>query len=398
MMRIPERTLIYDRDISGHHLDYLQFLVEYLKKMPETVRSQFVFVLHEGAKARFGKDEKYVQFRYIPEKQLEAFMALTSVLRRASAEMNYLTGLVKEYNANRIIFMHIDAFQYEVGRGAIRRLGVKLSGLLFLPFRKHYEDGSTFKAKVRRDLRGLRKGLQINWMLRNPNLEKIFLLNDKQGVKEYNQRFGQRFNFLPDPIEVGQMAEKSVETLKNEYGVEAGRRVFLIYGHLSARKNVPHILEGLKQIPAEERQKMCFLICGEPEKGYENTLFTAIHEAEKKYPEIQFVKHFRFFDPHSTNEVFKIVDVVLVPYINFYSSSNILGLAAKYSKPLIASNLGVMEGLVTHYKLGVTVPPHRPEAIGEAMHRYLHLNQIDIDGKPYLQDHSAEVFCQKLLF
>jgi len=28
MMQIPERTLIYDRDISGHHLDYLQFLVE----------------------------------------------------------------------------------------------------------------------------------------------------------------------------------------------------------------------------------------------------------------------------------------------------------------------------------------------------------------------------------
>ncbi len=398
MMDLPKRTLIYDRDISGHHLDYLQFLVEYLKKMPETVRNQFVFVLNEGAKARFGKDETIIQFRYIPEEQLSAFMALTNVLRRASAEMNYLTGLVNEYKANRIIFMHIDAFQYEVGRGTIKRLGVKLSGLLFLPFRKYYEDGSTFKARIRRDLRGLRKGLQINWMLRNPNLEKIFFLNDKQGVRAYNQRFGERFDFLPDPIEVGQMAEKSTEMLKSEYGVGAARRVFLIYGHLSARKNVPNILDGLKQIPLEERRRMCFLVCGEPEKGYEHTLLTAIDEAEKKYPEIQFVKHLRFFDPHSTNEVFKIVDVVLVPYINFFSSSNILGLAAKYSKPLIASNLGIMEGLVTHYKLGVTVPPHRSEAIGEAMKNYSFQNQFDIDGKAYLQDHSAEVFCQKLLF
>jgi len=397
-MTPPERTLIYDRDISGHHLDYLQFLVEYLKKTPESIRSQYIFVLNEGAKARFGNDENNIQFRYIPTEQLTAFMNLKSVLRRAAAEMNYLTALVKEHEAKRIIFMHIDAFQYEVGRGAVQKLGIKLSGLLFLPFRKQYEDGSTFKAKLRRDIRGLRKGLQIHWMLRNPNLEKIFFLNDKKGVNEYNQRFGQRFAFLPDPIEVGQMAENSIEVLQKKYGIDSTRRVFLIYGHLSARKNVPNILEGLKQIPSKKRQSLCFLICGEPETGYQNTLFTSINEAQTEYPEVQFVKHFRFFDPHSTNEVFKIADVVLVPYINFFSSSNILGLAAKYSKPLIAANLGVMEGLVTHYKLGVTVAPHRPEAIGEAMNNFLFQNQLEIDGKSYLEDHSAEVFCQKLLF
>ena len=99
--------------------------------------------------------------------------------------------------------MHIDAFQYEVGRGAVRSLGVKLSGLLFLPFRKYYEDGSTIKAKLRREWRGWRKGWQIRWMLRNPLLERIFFLNDKQGVNEYNQRFGNRFEHIPDSIEVG---------------------------------------------------------------------------------------------------------------------------------------------------------------------------------------------------
>jgi glycosyltransferase involved in cell wall biosynthesis len=398
MMQIPERTLIYDRDISGHHLDYLQFLVEYLKNMPIEVRQQFVFVLHEGARGRFKEDDLLIQFQYIASEQLEKFLAHTSVLRRAAAEMSYLTQLIKEYDAKRLIFMHIDAFQYEVGRSAIRRLGVKLSGLLFLPFREDYEDGSTLKAKARRALRGWRKGWQIRWMLRNPQLEQIFFLNDKQGVKEYNQRFGNRFEHLPDPVEVGQMTTISVEDLKIKYGVESQRRVFLIYGHLSSRKNVPNILSALKRIDPKQRQRICLLICGEPEKGYETTLFAVIEEAEKKYPEVSIVKHFKFFDPTITNEVFRIADVVLVPYINFFSSSNILGLAAKYSKPLIAANLGVMEGLVNQYKLGVTVSPHRSEAIAEAMSMYLNQNQVAIDGKFYLQDHSAAMFCQKLLF
>jgi glycosyltransferase involved in cell wall biosynthesis len=398
MMQIPERTLIYDRDISGHHLDYLQFLVEYLKSSPVSVREQFIFVLHEGAKARFQNDESLIQFRFIPLQQLEEFLSHTSVLRRAGAEMNYLTKLIHEYEAKRLIFMHIDAFQYEVGRSAVRRLGVKLSGLLFLPFRKYYEDGSTLKAKLRREWRGWRKGWQIRWMLRNPLLERIFFLNDKQGVKEYNQCFGNRFEHLPDPIEVGQITATSVEELKTKYGVEENKRVFLIYGHLSSRKNVPNILAALKRIDIKQRQRICVLICGEPEKGYESTLYTSINEAEKKYPEVRFVKHFRFFNPADTNEVFKISDVVLVPYINFFSSSNILGLAAKYSKPLIASNLGVMEGLVNQYKLGITVSPQRPEAIAEAMNMYLNQILVTIDGKKYLEDHSAEVFCQKLLF
>lgn len=397
-MQLPERTLIYDRDISGHHLDYLQFLVEYLKYTPEEVRNRFVFVVHEGARGRFRKDESLIQFHYIDSEQLTAFLALTSVLRRAAAEMRYLVALVHQYKVERLIFMHIDAFQYELGRTAISRLGVKLSGLLFLPFRKYYEADSTLKDKLRREWRGWRKGWQMRWMLRNPRLERIFFLNDKQGIEEYNARFGPRFEHLPDPIDLSQCASAPVEELRKRYEVLAGRTVFLIYGHLSSRKNIPNILAALQRLDLKQRSRLCLLICGEPEQGYEATLFGALEEAEKKYPELAFSKHFRFFDPEATNEVFKIADVVLVPYIHFFSSSNILGLAAKYKKPLIASKLGVMGALVNQYQLGITVAPNSPEAIANAMSEYLSQKEPVIDGNSYLQDYRSEVFCQKLLF
>lgn len=397
MSSIPIRTLIYDRDISGHHLDYLQFLVEYLKKKPAEIRQQFVFILNEGAKYRFEKYEETIIIRYIQSQELDKILSYTRVIERAAVEMRYLKKIIHEYETKKVIFMHIDAFQYELGRAEIRDLGVKFSGLLFLPFRKEYEGGQTLKAKLRREWRGLRKGLQIRWMLRNSNLERIFFLNDKQGAQAYNERYGNRFAHLPDPIEIGTFAGDSMEDIKEKYRVKTNKSVLLIYGHLSARKNIPNILAALKKIEPIKRQNLAFLICGEPEKGYEKTLFSSIEEAEKKYPEIDFVTHFRFFGPANTNEVFKIADIVLVPYINFFSSSNILGLAAKYGKPVIASNLGVMEGLVTHYQLGITVAPHHTEEIAAAMVFYLNQKDILIDGSRYLEDHSAEVFCEKLL-
>ncbi|MFN3380136.1 MAG: glycosyltransferase, partial [Runella zeae] len=120
-------------------------------------------------------------------------------------------------------------------------------------------------------------------------------------------------------------------------------------------------------------------------------------KAEKKYPDVSFVKHIRFFNPNDTNEVIKLADVVLVPYINFFSSSNILGLAAKYNKPMIASKLGVMGALVNQYKLGLTVAPQKPAAIAEAIKYYLNHPSATIDGQKYLEDHTAEVFCKKIL-
>ncbi|MEZ4900804.1 MAG: glycosyltransferase [Spirosomataceae bacterium] len=398
MKSFPIRTLIYDRDISGHHLDYLQFLVEYLKNMPLEIRNQFVFVLNEEAKSRFSKDDSQIEFHYIQPAYLSAILAHTNVLRRASAEMHYLTTLIHEYEARRVIFMHIDAFQYELGRAVIRDLGVKFAGLMFLPFRREYEGGKTLQSKLKRDLRGLRKGLQVRWMLRNKNLERIFFLNDKKGVEVYNQRYENRFDYLPDPIEIGAFPNESAESLKKKYGVEVGKTIFLIYGHLSSRKNIPNILAALKNVDPIKWQEMTFLICGEPEKSYEKILFSTIEETEKKYPAIHFVKHFNFFGPAETNEIFKISDIVLVPYINFFSSSNILGLAAKYNKPLIAANLGVMEGLVTQYQLGETVSPHRPDEIALAINRFLNQPHLLIDGAKYLEDHAAEVFCQKILF
>ena len=390
-------TLIYDKDVSGHHLDYLQFLIEYLSEMPASVRAFFVFVLNEAAQRRFEKYGPLLRFHYMPPSQVVFFDNQPTVIKRAAAEFGYLSQLVGQYQAKRLFFMHIDAFQLELGKAQNWHTGVKIAGILFLPFRKQYEDGTTPLAWLKRTLRGQRKYGQVAWMLANPELERIFFLNDQEGVVQYNQRFGARFAYLPDPIDQNLIIEQPVEALKLAFYMPPARTVFLIYGHLSARKNIPNIMASLGELAADQRAKMCVLVCGDPEDGYENTLYQAIENAKRQYPEIAFVTHYRFFDPVATNEVLKITDVVLVPYIDFFSSSNILGLAAKYNKPLVASKLGVMGRLVNQYQLGQTVNPASKSEIGQAIEAHLENKDPKIDGRAYLEAHATSVFCQKIL-
>ena len=61
----PPITLIFDKEVSGHHLDYIEFLVMFLKKKDSKTRDSYLFVLNEAAAARFKKDESLIRFHYI---------------------------------------------------------------------------------------------------------------------------------------------------------------------------------------------------------------------------------------------------------------------------------------------------------------------------------------------
>ena len=392
----PPVTLVFDKEVSGHHLDYVQFLVEFLKTKNEKIRNSYVFVLNEAAALRFKKDEPLVRFHYLSDHWVTQNAALP-VLKKAELDLTLLRDLAVQYKAQRLLLMQIDAYQFELGRVLLENAGFKVWGILFAPFHRQYEDGSTPVKWLKLLLRAGRKMGQMTWLLRNPNVEKLFFLNHKAAVQTHKNYFGERFEYLPDPINNGIVIDESVETLKEKYKIPQNRRVLLIYGHLSPRKNIPNIMASLAYLSAEQKSQICIFVCGEAEEGYEQVLKTAIETAEKTQSKVAFVKNFHFFDAQSTHEVIKLSDVVLVPYLHFFSSSNILGLAAKYDKPLISTQLGIMGELVRQYQLGVGVDAANCQDIAAAIGQGLQDKFLAIDGSNYLRDHATEVFCQKLL-
>ena len=109
-------TLIYDPDASGHHLDYLTFLVEFLLNQSERVQKKYVFVLNYESKERFFYAENELKFHYLDSEILTHFNSQQSIIWKAKVQFNTLESLSKTYNANRILFMFVDYMQLEIGR------------------------------------------------------------------------------------------------------------------------------------------------------------------------------------------------------------------------------------------------------------------------------------------
>lgn len=359
---------------------------------------QYVFAVHEASRTRFKEYEAHLKFHYLPAAEIDVFSKEPSVIRRASAEMHYMLGIAALLGAKQVLIMQLEPFQLEISRWWVRRSGVQFSGILFFPFCREFESGATWKDSLRREFRGLRKTLQTYWMLQNPNLKTVYFLNDPEAVATYNQRFGSRFRYLPDPIQQVAPPDDSVASVKKRLGVPEDKFVCLIYGHLSPRKNIPNILKSLAFLPESVRSRMCLLIAGEVEPGYEAVISPALREAGEAYPELTIVNMFEFVGPERTGELFVCSDTILIPYLNFYGSSNIIGLAAKYGKPLVGSSLGLIGKLIGHYRLGVRVAPDKPAAIAEGILDCLHAGSLDPqNAEAYLKQHTTEQFSQALL-
>ncbi len=393
-----EITLIYDRDVTGHHLDFLQFLVSYLEKKPEAIQQRYIFVVNPAAKIRFEKYETTLRFHYINQADIDDFEKEKNSLKRTKAELYYLEKLAFVYAAKRVILMHLDAFQYELGRSHWQQSPLKFSGILFLPFRAEYETGFGFLTWLKQETKGIRKSLQIKWLLQNKNLKTIFILNDSKGVEIYNDRHDDRFVFLPDPAPEFNidLQTQNIEDTKAQYGIAPNRKVLLVFGNISVRKNLENIIEAIALLNETEQQQVTLLICGEPDPSYAETLKVLVNEAIGRLEPDLIVAKLHFASPAESDGLFKIATMIVAPQINFYNSSGAVALAAKYKVPVIVSKPSLAADIVAKYNLGQTVNPTQPSEIAEGISVLLK-NNPKIDGTDYLKEFSTDIFCETLL-
>ncbi len=391
-------TLIYDRDMSGHHLDFLQFLVSYLENQSATTQQRYVFVVNPEAKIRFTKYETLLRFHYMASADIDGFENEKSVLKKRSTEIHYLKKLALSYAAKRVMLMHLDAFQYELGRSYWQQSSLKFSGILFLPFRAEYETGFGLSAWLKQEVKGIRKSLQTKWMLQNKNLSNIFILNDVKGVKIYNNRYDNRFVFLPDPAPNFNIDKptQSIEQTKIQYGIAPDRKVLLVFGNISDRKNLPNIIAAIGLLTAAEQQQVTLLICGEPDPHYAQSLKVIVDEAIEQFGTGLIVARLQFISPAESDCLFKMADLILAPQINFYNSSGAVALAAKYNVPVIVSRPSLAGDIVIEHNLGWAINPTQPNEIAKNISLLLK-NSQKINGTNYLKEFSSDVFCKKIL-
>jgi len=235
-------------------------------------------------------------------------------------------------------------------------------------------------------------------MLRNRQLKKVFIFNDRETIKTMTETLGSKvFTYLPDPVYNYPMRD-GLE-IREKYKIDASRKILLAFGMIDRKKNVVNLLRGLQELSAGEAANTCLLVVGKVFHEYEAPLAEALAEAKKARPELQIVMESRFVDDDEMESFVNQCDVVSLAYINFYSSSGVMGIASRHNKPIIATKFGVVGDLTSQYQLGVAVDGHKPEEIKEAFRYFLHQSKTEFPKRAaqFVADHSSEAFIKTLL-
>jgi glycosyltransferase involved in cell wall biosynthesis len=381
--------------LVGHNLGHIQNILRFLEQNPS--ETEYVFLLNPEAKAipSIRTSAKNVQITFFTDEEFAPHNARMSLIKSTQLIWKSIMKYVGEWKADRLILMMVDMFQHTIGSS---RSACEITGIMFNPYPRVIPSQNTLRAKQQTTMTKARKLFTSWWMLRNKHLKKVFIFNDRQTVKTMNETLGTKvFTYLPDPVY--NYPSRAGLVIREKYKIEADKKILLVFGMIDSKKNVVNLLKGLQELSAEEASKSCLLIVGKIRTDYEVPLAEAIEEARKLRPELQIVEESRFVDDDEMESFVGQSDVISLVYINFYSSSGVIGLAARHNKPILATKFGVIGDQTREYHLGIPVDGHKPEEIREAFRYFLNIKHIEYPkhAKEFVADHSGEAFIKTLL-
>jgi glycosyltransferase involved in cell wall biosynthesis len=270
------------------------------------------------------------------------------------------------------------------------------SGIYFRPT-FHYPHFAHYVPSRKDRLQHWREKFTLNRILRHPQLHTLFSL-DPFAVK-YLQRFHSKVNLLhlPDPIEIHPVESEAVNHLREQLAIEAGRKVFLLFGALDGRKGIYQLLAALSQVPLEVSQQICLILAGAPSAAERIVLQQQV-DAVRQSHQVQIIERYEFLPEADIPVYFQLADVVLALYQRHVGMSGILLWAAAAQKPILSSNYGLMGEMVRAYQLGLAIDSTQPEAIAQGLTQLLSQPLEQVGDRAAMQrfaeQNAAENFAQ----
>jgi glycosyltransferase involved in cell wall biosynthesis len=380
--------------LVGHNLGHIQNILRFLEQ--NLSDREYIFLLNPEAKSipSVRTSAPNVKIIFFTDEEFTPFTSGMSVIKSTQMLWKHLIKYVLDYKADKLIMMMLDMFQHTIGSS---RLPCETSGIMFNPYPRVIPAANTLRAKQKSTLTKARKMFTTWWMCRNAKLKKVFIFNDTETIKIMNETLGTRvFTYLPDPVY--DYPTREGLNIRGKYNISSDRKIFLAFGFIDDKKNVVNLLKAMQQISADEASKSCLLIVGKIRPEYQNELSEALETTQKVRPELHISLESRFVDDDEMESYVSQSDVVSVAYVNFYSSSGVIGLASRHNKPVIATKFGVVGDLTREYKLGLTVDGHNTDEIKEAMQYFIqNKNAYPERASVFVQNHSSESFIKTLL-
>lgn len=210
---------------------------------------------------------------------------------------------------------------------------------------------------------------------------------DEAAVESYRARQKRNiFAFLPDIVN-GDLPEEEGQITREMVCKAKGRPIVLLCGSIEGRKN---LLKFYEMATSPEASDYLFAIVGQvhthsfcPE---EQKILETL--SDNNVDNI-FFRDIYFKDEREMNEVIATSDVIFAVYRNFPISSNMLGKAAHFYKPILVSNRSLMGRRVREYGIGCPVSEDDAPAMLHGLQ-----NVLDHPIAAHFFEHYNKQFCK----
>ncbi|MFK7813537.1 MAG: glycosyltransferase [Maribacter sp.] len=382
--------IIFDSEITGHHSEYINHLIEYL--VVSSSDDSYYFVVHPDFPSKFknivSKTENcsHIHWRPITRSEEDSLASL-SIMKKSFVEYNLVEKYVTSLNADIVYLMHFNTFQLAL---AFKRSKFRIRGILFNQFFR--TSSKTLKEKILY----YRKYLITKFYCLNTSVESIFVLNDEITVERFNTKFKTDiFKVLPDPV-LDLPTSPGFDIYKR-YNIEKNQNIFLHFGSLAMRKGTFEIINAAQFIPQDIQSKTTILLVGKPENQETHEKISTLIHHSKKTSKVNLIWEDCFVSNGIMKGLFAQCTAVVMPYKNPEASSGILGHAIVAKKPVISIGKGLLKELVESNNFGILLDKVTPNSVAIAMVEIGPFSATEAARSQYIEEHTIEKFSQILL-
>jgi len=196
---------------------------------------------------------------------------------------------------------------------------------------------------------------------------------------------GDRLIVVPSPCEPFAKTV-SMEEARVRLSLPTRKCLLLFFGRLREDKGPDILLDAIRSLECD----VILVIAGQEgyvTAGQVETFRMSLPGPAEVLPRIQYI------EPDEESLYFTAADVVVLPYRKgFRGVSGVLHNAAAAGKPVIASDVGEIGGLVRRYSLGIVVEPESPAALRDGIRQFVQ-NRAEIEAaaqaeaRRYVADH-----------
>lgn len=373
MTRKGKKILLFDLYDSGHHLQYITYLVRYwLRERPAGQLHVAVPAIACKRNASLvdwirGGTSAGVHLQPLPLPVRFGRGGIRGLIQDDLEHGRQLRRLVETVQPDHAVLMYFDQAQLSLALDLRFTSRLALSGIYFRPS-FHYPRLTGYRPSTGERATNLRKQFMLRAAIRNPHFQYLFCL-DPFVIDHLPQSPDQlEPEWLPDGVDCAAPSGSS-DAFRSRWKVDPHRQLVSLFGVLDQRKGVIETARAVSMLSSDHQATLCLALFGPLDRS-DNELDRALREIEAQ-TRVQLIIEDRFIPHEESQALLEASSLILLPYRRHVGSSNVLVRAACAGRPVLGSDYGALGMQIRKNQLGRTVPTERPERIAQALAAFL---------------------------